>query len=86
MNPVIGAYLESADWVAVKSTNVARVAYLADFAYLFVEFKNASVYLYERVPAGVYQGLLAAPSKGQYVFYVLRGKGKDDVYPFRKVR
>jgi len=85
-NPVIAAYLASADWVAVRSTNVARVARVDAFNYVFVEFKDLSVYLYEQVPEGVYRGLLAAPSKGQYVWAVLRNRGKDDRYPTRKVR
>lgn len=84
-NPVIAAYLRDLDWVSVQSTNVRRVGYLPDFRYLFVEFKGGATYLYEQVDAGVWEGLKAAPSKGQYVFYVLRNKGKDDRYPFRKV-
>lgn len=85
MNPVLKAYHDQLTWQAVKSSNVAAVAYQKDFSYLWVRFKNGSVYLYEHVPEGVYSGLLAAPSKGSYVWSVIRAKGTDSYYPFRKV-
>jgi hypothetical protein len=85
-NAVLLAYSDAADWQPVRSSNVKEVAYLPDFKYLFVRFHSGAEYVYETVPEGVYQGLLAAPSKGQYIYFVIRAKGTDSVYPFRRVR
>ena len=79
---VLSAQAESLDWTPVASSNVAAVAYSPDFARLFVRFKSGKRYAYEGVPAGVYQGLVAAPSKGEYVWSILRRKGKDDRYVY----
>ena len=89
-NPVLSGYADDpalGPWVPVKSTNVAAVKYVSAFAtpYLFVRFKSGERYAYHGVPRGVYEGLLSAPSKGQYVYYVIRGKGTDSVYPYDKL-
>jgi len=79
------AYLDQAEWVRVQSSNVHSVWYQPDFKYLWIKFNSGSVYLYMDVDPGVYQGLLAAPSKGEYVYYVVRAKGTDSRFPFEKV-
>jgi len=33
----------------------------------------------------MWRGFLGAPSKGRWVYYVLRNKGRDDLYPYRRV-
>jgi hypothetical protein len=64
---LLSAYADAAGWVPVRSSNVREVSYSADFAYLFVRFRNGGTYVYKGVEPGIYQGLLAAPSKGQYM-------------------
>lgn len=82
MSAVLAAQADSLDWTPVSSSNVQAVAYAADFRRLFIRFKSGQRYAYEGVPAGVFQGLLAAPSKGEYVFFLLRNKGKDDRFVY----
>lgn len=79
------AYLAQAEWVRVRSSNVDAVWYQPDFRYLWIKFKSGAVYLYMDVDLGVYQGLLAAPSKGQYVYYVIRAKGTDSRFPYEEI-
>lgn len=84
------AEAEQADWKVLKSSNVSGVAFVEDFGRLYIEFKPhggrpASLYVYHSVPRGVYEGLLSAPSAGQYVFYVIRAKGTDSVYGYEQL-
>lgn len=81
MSAVLAAQADTLDWLPVASSNVRAVAYAADFRRLFIRF-DAGRYAYEGVPPGVFQGLVAAPSKGTYVFYVIRNKGRDDRYVY----
>lgn len=83
MNPVLKSYYDQLEWHPVSSSNVREIAYQPDLAYLWVRFKSGGVYLYEQVPPGIWHGFLAVPSKGQYVWAILRNKGKDDRYPYR---
>ena len=80
MSAVLRAEADSLDWVRVRSSNVEAAAYSPTFGRMFVRYKGGKTYAYDGVPRGVYEGLLAAPSKGQYVYYVLRAKGTDSVY------
>ncbi len=81
-------------WDDVESSNVNAVAFSPTSdgkGRLYISFKpsatrGASIYVYYAVPEGVYQGLVSAPSKGVYVYYVLRGKGKDDRYAYDRVQ
>lgn len=47
---------------------------------LEVEFPNGSVYQYWGVPSWIYAGLMAAASKGSYLYRRVRG-----VYSYQKV-
>jgi hypothetical protein len=85
-NPLIDSYLAQLEWVPVKSSNVARAGFLKDFGYLFVEFKSGMVYMYRGIGEDMWRGFLGAPSKGQWVYYVLRNKGRDDRYVYDQVR
>ncbi len=76
---------DPAGWVRVKSSNVRALKYMSDFGYLFVQFKAGSIYAYFNVPPGVYQGFLSAPSKGEYLFAVIRAKGTDSRYGYERV-
>lgn len=58
----------------VSSSNIASIGYDSRTQTLEVEFNNGSVYQYHGVPAGIYQGLMGAPSHGEYLdAYVKKG-------------
>lgn len=50
--------------IPVSSSNLASVGY--ENGNLLVRFRSGWTYAYSNVPASVYQGLMAAPSKGKY--------------------
>lgn len=54
--------------VAVVSSNLESVGYNSDGRVLEVKFKTGRLYRYFAVPADVYNGLLAADSKGEYFY------------------
>ena len=58
----------------VASTTLASVTYDAPSQLLTVEFRDRSVYQYLRVPAAVYERLLAASSKGKHFNQAIRGR------------
>lgn len=87
---VLLAESQSLDWVRVKSSNLAAVAYARDFSRLYVEFKPsgkrpAALYVYHHVERGEWEGLLAASSKGQYLYYVIRAKGTDALHGYDQI-
>lgn len=51
----------------VTSTNILSVGYDPDQEILEIEFVRGTVYQYFGVPMGVYEGLMAADSKGRFV-------------------
>ncbi len=66
---------------AVVSSNVASVGYSRHLHALEIEFVRGAVYRFLRVPESVYHDLLAARSKGHFIFENVRGK-----YEFVRVR
>ena len=52
--------------IAVESSVLASIVYLADQALLEVEFRSGQRYLYSAVPPSRIAELLAAESKGRY--------------------
>ncbi|MCG8404153.1 MAG: KTSC domain-containing protein [Phycisphaerales bacterium] len=54
------------DRISVESSSLASVGYEPDTSKLEVEFNTGEVYQYSGVPTNVYDGLMAAPSKGKY--------------------
>ncbi len=54
------------DWVDVASSNLERCRYDDKNTILEIEFKGGRIYQYFDVPQGIYDGLLHAPSKGQF--------------------
>lgn len=76
-------------WVGVRSSNVEAVAYYElptpPYRRLYVKFKSGAVYAYDGVPRGLYDGMLAAPSKGEYLYAVIRRKGTDSEFAYAKV-
>jgi hypothetical protein len=74
-------------WERVKSSNLAAVAYDPDNRRMYVEFLDrpkqpASLYVYYEVPPSVYQGMLAAGSKGKYLDAAVKKAGyrSDKIY------
>ena len=59
--------------VPVNSTLIAGVGYEANSTLLHLELRDGSLYRYFGVPVEVYEGLLAAPSKGVYFNRRIRG-------------
>jgi hypothetical protein len=57
----------------VKSATLGAVGYDAERGILQLEFRSSAVYSYFGVPGSVYEGLLAAPSKGGYFNRAIRG-------------
>ena len=55
------------DRISVSSSNIVSIGYDATTATLEVEFTSAEIYQYFNVPAHLYQGLMAASSKGQFL-------------------
>lgn len=51
----------------VGSSNLVSVGYDEERQILEVEFTNNRVYQYFEVPRHIYEGLMAAPSKGSYL-------------------
>lgn len=52
-----------------KSTNVKRVGYVEERSELYVEFKNGDVVRYVEVPKDKHSELMAADSKGSYMYH-----------------
>jgi KTSC domain len=59
---------------AVESTTLVTVAYDEASGALQLEFRRGSIYQYFDVSAAVYEGLLMAPSRGNYFNQFIRGR------------
>ena len=64
----------------VTSTDIVSVGYDPDQELLEVEFVRGAVYQYSGVPKAVYDGIMAADSKGKYFHANVK-----NVYPFLKL-
>ena len=58
----------------LESTTLRALAYDGRRGILQLEFRTRAIYHYYGVPAGVYEALLGAPSKGSYFNRVIRGR------------
>lgn len=58
----------------VDSSAILSVGYDPDTETLEVEFASGGVYEYHGVPRKVFQELMAAPSKGQFLAKRIRGQ------------
>ncbi len=65
---------------SVASTTVTSIGYDEPTQTLEVEFKTGSVYQYYNVPAFLYEQLIQAPSKGQFLNTNIR-----NAYPYSRV-
>jgi len=63
----------------VESSAVARIGYDAEVEEAYVEYLGGGLYAYEGVPAGVFEELANAESKGTFVNAVIKE------YPVREV-
>ncbi|WP_332777924.1 KTSC domain-containing protein [Polaromonas sp.] len=62
------------DWINTpESSSIARFAFDDASRVLKVEFKNGNVYDYFDIPDHVFDGMRAAPSKGQYLAQYVKG-------------
>ena len=62
------------EWVETpESSNIARFKYESATNILYVEFLNGGSYQYFDVTIAVYEGMMAAPSKGQYFAQSIKG-------------
>lgn len=64
---------------SVFSSNLRTVGYDAATHTLEIAFHSGGVYVYDRVPADVYAGLMRAASHGQYFDRNIKGR-----YAFRR--
>lgn len=60
--------------IPVESSNIASIGYDEDTNTLEIEFHNGGVYQYFDVPFAVYDGLMEANSKGQYLAQQIKGQ------------
>lgn len=66
------------DMIPVVSSNLSAIGYESHT--LYVRFNDGSLYSYDAVPVEVYQGLMNASSKGQYLATFVKGR-----YPYRRI-
>lgn len=64
----------------VNSSDLESVGYDPTSLILEIEFKNGNIYHYSGVPLSIYQGLMAAYSKGRFFNDYVK-----DIYSYRKV-
>ena len=64
--------------IPVESSNLSSVGY--ENRTLYISFHSGGLYAYPGVPESIYQGLLAASSKGKYFHAYIKG-----VYPYQRL-
>lgn len=64
----------------VASSNVVSIGFDEPSQTLEIEFANGSVYQYYNVGQSIYDELMRAPSKGQYMHAYIK-----NAYPFSRV-
>jgi hypothetical protein len=65
---------------SVASSNISSIGYDEPAQTLEVEFKDGSVYQYYNVQRALYEQLMQAGSKGQFLHYNIK-----NVYPYSRV-
>ena len=66
----------------VSSSNLASVGYDPETKTLEIEFLNGGLYQYFNVPESIYNGLMAASSRGSYFDQYVKKGG----YRYKKIR
>ncbi|WP_312930294.1 KTSC domain-containing protein [Agrobacterium cavarae] len=64
----------------VSSSTVISIGYDADTETLEVEFASGTIYQYYNIGSAIYEQLMQAPSKGQYINVYLK-----NAYPYSRV-
>jgi uncharacterized protein len=59
--------------IPVSSSNISSIGYNQETQTLEVEFLKGSLYQYFDVPQAVYEGFVAAESKGKYLATQIKG-------------
>lgn len=59
----------------VDSKNIASIGYDYEMATLRIEFLKGGTYDYYQVPAELYEGIMSASSKGQYLNMYIKKAG-----------
>jgi hypothetical protein len=72
---------EMVDLKGVDSSVIAAAGYDPERRALYVVFNTGRVYEYQDVPAEIYDGLMAAESKGKFL-----NEQIIDVFPYRHFR
>src|SRR5262245_45072312 len=62
------------DRIPIRSTNIKEVGYDVGSSTLEVMFSDGGIYRYFGVPESIYDGLVRAPSAGQYFHRMIRDK------------
>ncbi len=60
--------------IPITSSTIASIGFDEDSSTLEIEFLSGSVYQYFDVPFSIYNGLLEADSKGQYMNQFIKGQ------------
>ena len=68
------------DRARVPSSNIVSIGYDEPSQTLEVEFTNGTIYQYYNVSLGIYEQLMAASSKGQFLNTYIR-----NAYPYSRV-
>lgn len=68
------------EWIEVRSSNIAAIAYAKETSSLLVQFTNSRVYSYDDVPEQVFEDFKAANSKGKFLNEHIK-----DVYQYEKL-
>ena len=66
-------------WIPVDSSFIAFVAYYKPLQIFEVKMKNGKEYTFNKVPEFIYEGLMLAPSKGEFFNRVIKNR-----YPQQK--
>lgn len=62
------------NWIETpESSNIARFAYDEASSMLIVDFIKGGTYNYYDVPQAIFEQMKAAPSKGQFLAYNVKG-------------
>lgn len=64
----------------VQSSNVASIGYDEASSTLEVEFQSGAIYQYYGVPQNIYEQLMQAPSKGQFINAYIK-----NAFPYSRV-
>jgi len=64
----------------VESSNISSIGYDPDSETLEIEFSNGSIYQYYGVPENLYNKIMGASSKGQFLHQYIKNQ-----YPYSRV-